>query len=256
MHRLHQRLGLVDIGHRLAAPTRRRPRRQDLQPGLMPVRELPRRKGRSGRGTLRRRPAPRHTGPTDAATQRSSRRPRRAPPSRARGCGATVGPRRRATDSAGRETVEGRLVARRRRDRRARPEKRGVSSDDLVGRFEQQPCRPQVVGEVMAACLEFGRQTAIGDQHGIVGELRTPRSATATISPGQPLGPITAATRQRHGGASAGSWTYQAICSANTAEYHRRDSALSVAPRRKMRVASGDTPDAAQKLTLNDCDRK
>ena len=106
-------------------------------------------------------------------------------------------------DSARRETVEGRLVARRRRDRRARPIRTPVSCDDLVGRVEQQPRRPQVVGQVVAAGLEFSRQATIADQHGIVGGCER-HFATLRSARGQPLGPVTAATRQGHSGAFMG----------------------------------------------------
>ena len=59
-------------------------------------------------------------------------------------------------------------------------------------------------------------------------------------------------TAVRHGGRGA----REAICSANTAEYHRRDSALWVAPRRNERVASGQRPKRLKFLTENDFDRK
>ena len=40
---------------------------------------------------------------------------------------------------------------------------------DLLRRVYQQPRRPQRIGQIVAARLEFGRQAAVGDQHGILG---------------------------------------------------------------------------------------
>ena len=179
-------------------------------------------------------PAPRRS-PTDAATHRPS------PPASSRATAASF---------TLRASVARRHSGRfRRRNRRTMPgnwpssrspprlEKCSVSSDDLVRRVEQ-PRRPQVVGQVVA-CFEFGGKATIADQNGIVGDCE--RLRNSTICSGTPSqsgnGGDTPGTRWRvHGGCG----THEAICSANTAKYHRRDSALSVAPRRNERVASGD----------------
>ncbi len=150
-----------------------------------------------------------------------------------------------AAYSARRETVEGCLITRRRSDCRARLIEGPVSCDDLLWRVKQQARRPQVVGQVVAPRLQFRCQAAIADQHGIVGgcerHLATLRSVRNAYRSGN--GGDTPGTRRRvHGGCG----THEAICSANTAKYHRRDSALSVAPCRNERVASGDRPEATR----------
>ena len=162
-------------------------------------------------------------------------------------------------DSALSEPVEGRLIARGRGDRSSRAEERAVHGDNLLRCIDQQPCRPEIVGQIVAASLQFGRQAAVCDQHGIVGRSEHHvANSTATLAaalrasadrPGAgTLGPITAATRQGHSGGFRGvTGRVRRYVGANTDKYHRRDSALSVAPRRNMRVASGPTPEVTRK---------
>ena len=93
---------------------------EDLQPRQVPVRQLRDRQAHSARRTPRRWPAPRRTA---RRTPPPSGR-RRPASSRAAAASSTLRRISRsassARDSARRETVEGRLVARRRRDRRTR----------------------------------------------------------------------------------------------------------------------------------------
>ena len=84
----------------------------------------------------------------------------------------------------------------------------------LQGCIEEQPGRPEIVGKVVSAGLQLGRQAAVADQHGIVGQGEH-HGVTLRLFLGCPLGPITAATRQGHGGAFRGAaGASQAICSA------------------------------------------
>ncbi len=116
-------------------------------------------------------------------------------------------------DSALGEPVKGRLIAGGGRDGRARAEERAVYGDNLLRRVDQQPCRPQIVRQIVAAGLQFGRQATIGDQDGIVGRSEhhvanstaKRRLLFAQAHFGRRgLGPITAATRQGHSGGSGG----------------------------------------------------
>ncbi len=72
-----------------------------------------------------------------------------------------------AANPARREPFEGSLVAGRRGDLRAGAEVRGMHRGDLVRGIRQQPRRPQRVGQVVAARLEFGGQATVADQHGM-----------------------------------------------------------------------------------------
>ena len=173
--------------HRAVAPGRPTPRpRRYRAPFRWPARRLPRRPGSPAAADATRQLRNRKPVPPDVLLAVGQRRAVRArptpPPTRPSPSGLIAGRRGQfdaaphqplrvvSRDSARRETVEGRLVARRRRDRRAGREKSPVSSDDLLRRVEQQPRRPQVVGQVVAARLQFGGQATIADQNGIVGD--------------------------------------------------------------------------------------
>ena len=69
-----------------------------------------------------------------------------------------------AIDSALSETVEGGLITRCGGDLGTRREEGLVDCDDLLGRVHQQPCRPQIVGKIVAPCLKLSGQTAVGDE--------------------------------------------------------------------------------------------
>ena len=208
-------------------------------------------------------------GPTDAATHAAvASRPRRGRPAPARRCAASAAVGVVSPDSALSETVEGRLVARGRGESSAGPEERAVHGDDLLRRIDQQPRRPQVVRQIVAAGLQFGRQATVARSARYRGAAANTTSQTLrhaallfaqALSAGAgTLGPITAATRQGHGGAFRGlRGAVRRYVDANTGKYHRRDSALSVARRRNIRVASGPTPRGdPSNRSITDCEQE
>ena len=71
----------------------------------------------------------------------------------------------RSVEAAGGEPLERGLVARGRGDRGARSEECPVHGQDLVGPVEEQPRRPQRIGQVVAARFQRAGHAAIADQH-------------------------------------------------------------------------------------------
>ena len=71
------------------------------------------------------------------------------------------------------------------------------------GASNNKPRRPQLVGQIVAAGLQFSSQATVTDQHCIVGGCEL-HCATLRSAGDAPLGPVTAATRQRHSGAFLG----------------------------------------------------
>ncbi len=77
------------------------------------------------------------------------------------------------------EAGEGRLVARGGGDDRSRLEERAVRRDDLAGRVEQQPRRPQRVGEVVSPGLQLGGQPAVAHHESTVERSHGPHCRSA-----------------------------------------------------------------------------
>ena len=236
----HQRLGLVDIGDRFQRQHVGPGVGQDFQPWPVPL--CQRRDGqavatavfrpvgqRRAVGTDRRgNPASiatylvtRRSGQFDAAAQQASGLP--------------------AVDAPGRETVERGLIARRGGEHRSGAKERDVNGHNLVGCVNEQPRRPERIREIVAAGLQFGGQAAVTDQHGIVGQCEyhgvTLRPVVRAASRSD-NGGDTPRTQSCVPGGDGGVRRYVL----RTDKYHRRDSALSVAPRRNKRVASGLHP--------------
>ena len=163
---IHQRLGFVDVGHGLEGEDVRTGVGQDLQPWPVPVAQLgdgqsvaaavllsagQRRAVGSDRGGDQALPA----GPTACSSGQFDAEAQQP---------LSVG----AVDAALGEAVEGGLITGRGGDPGAGGEERLVHRDDVLGRIHQQPGRPQVVGQIVTAGLQFGGQAAVSDQHGIL----------------------------------------------------------------------------------------
>ena len=101
--------------------------------------------------------------------------------------------RRCAVETPAGESFERRLVRRRRRDPRPCPEEREMGPNDLLRILDQEPRRPERVGEIGALRLELRREPAVQHERRGREEREKPRWFHSGRPNGQPAVPMSIA---------------------------------------------------------------